>query len=136
MTGEGDEGVIGQRGAMRYPPDIAGGDRALRAAAAGVTLDPGRVGRCRWCGLPPGPRHDNPAVLHPFEPYRFVPQSLAEPVYRQDLAPHAVLEVEQSGNIVLVVDERRITVTDVARWVGALTVARQAAQAMRSAEGE
>jgi len=34
------------------------------------------VESCRWCGLPPGPPHDTPTALHPYERYRFVPQRL------------------------------------------------------------
>jgi len=34
------------------------------------------VESCRWCGLPPGPPHDTPDALHPYERYRFVPQAL------------------------------------------------------------
>jgi hypothetical protein len=53
-----------------------------------------------------------------------------DPISRTYLAPHATLEVEQSGNIVLVTPERRITITNVALWIGALEIGKQAADAV------
>jgi len=52
-----------------------------------------------------------------------------EPIYRTYLTPDAALEVEPTGNLVLVTPERRITITHVARWVESLTIAQSCAQA-------
>lgn len=53
-------------------------------------------------------------------------------IYRVQLAPGATLEVEDSGNVVLVTPERRITVTNVQEWIDQLAIARTTARAMES----
>lgn len=55
-------------------------------------------------------------------------------VYRVALTPDAALEVEDSGNVVLVTPERRITITHVQRWADELAIARQTARAVDSDE--
>ena len=47
-----------------------------------------------------------------------------ETIYRVWLAPDATLEVEDTGNVVLVTPERRITITDTGRWADQLHIAR------------
>jgi hypothetical protein len=51
------------------------------------------------------------------------------PVWREYLTPDVALEVEESGNVVLVTPERRVTITSVGRWIDSLTLARSCAQA-------
>jgi hypothetical protein len=52
--------------------------------------------------------------------------------YRFALTPDAILEVEDSGNVVIVTPERRITVTNVQEWTNQLEIARMTAQALDS----
>lgn len=51
-------------------------------------------------------------------------------VYRVALTPDAAVEVEDSGNVVLVTPERRITITNVQHWADELAIARQTARAL------
>lgn len=45
-------------------------------------------------------------------------------LYRFALTPDARIEVETTGNVVIVTPERRITVTNVAEWISQLDIAR------------
>ena len=47
-----------------------------------------------------------------------------KPLYRFALTPDARIEVEATGNVVIVTPERRITVTNVAEWISQLDTAR------------
>lgn len=50
-------------------------------------------------------------------------------IWREYLTPDAALEVEHSGNVVLATPERRVTITNVARWVESLEIAGSVARA-------
>lgn len=54
---------------------------------------------------------------------------LTRDIYRVELSPDASLRVEDTGNVVLVTPERRITITNVERWVNELGIARDVAAA-------
>lgn len=51
-------------------------------------------------------------------------------IYQASLTPDATLAVEETGNVVLITAERRITVTDVQRWIDELRTARTIAGAV------
>jgi len=58
------------------------------------------------------------------------PSRHQDDAYRVALTPDTTLVVEESGNVVLVTPERRVTVTHVQRWIDELTIARQIAGAV------
>jgi len=51
-------------------------------------------------------------------------------IYRYALTPDAIVEVEDTGSVVIVTPERCITVTNIQDWIDQLALARMTAQVL------